>query len=77
MSWYRTAGTAPLFISGSELEPAIAIADAVKRLENFLLDGRRQEGRPAVFKTTGMPWQDLAIAAAAAKPVPRKSAIRR
>lgn len=26
---------------------------------------QRQEGRPAVFKTTGMPWQDLAIAAAA------------
>lgn len=26
---------------------------------------RRQEGRPAVFKTTGMPWQDLAIAVAA------------
>ncbi|MFF1830635.1 ornithine cyclodeaminase family protein [Paenarthrobacter sp. NPDC058040] len=32
-----------------------------------LVCGRRsiQEGRPAVFKTTGMPWQDLAIAAAA------------
>lgn len=26
---------------------------------------RRQEGRPAVFKTTGMPWQDLALAVAA------------
>lgn len=25
----------------------------------------RHAGRPAVFKTTGMPWQDLAIAAAA------------
>lgn len=46
------AGTAPLFISGSELEHAITIADAVKRLENFLLDGL-------------CPEQDLAVAAAA------------
>jgi ornithine cyclodeaminase/alanine dehydrogenase-like protein (mu-crystallin family) len=32
-----------------------------------MVSGRtlRQEGRPAVFKTTGMPWQDLAIAVAA------------
>ena len=32
-----------------------------------LVSGRKakQEGRPSVFKTTGMPWQDLAIAAAA------------
>ena len=32
-----------------------------------LVRGRkpRPAGRPAVLKTTGMPWQDLAVAAAA------------
>jgi ornithine cyclodeaminase/alanine dehydrogenase-like protein (mu-crystallin family) len=31
-----------------------------------LVRGRkpRPAGKPAVFKTTGMPWQDLALAAA-------------
>lgn len=61
MSWYRTTWTSststrpgrlPLFISGSEREHAITIADAVKRLENFLLDGL-------------CPEHDLAVAAAA------------
>jgi ornithine cyclodeaminase/alanine dehydrogenase-like protein (mu-crystallin family) len=45
---------------------AIAAPEHLNTLAD-LVSGRkhRQEGRPAVFKTTGMPWQDLAIAAAA------------
>jgi len=45
---------------------AIAGPERLKTLAD-LVSGRqrRQEGRPAVFKTTGMPWEDLAIAVAA------------
>jgi ornithine cyclodeaminase/alanine dehydrogenase-like protein (mu-crystallin family) len=45
---------------------AIAGPERLKTLAD-LVSGRqrRQEGRPAAFKTTGMPWQDLAIAVAA------------
>lgn len=45
---------------------AIAGPESLKTLAD-VVSGRVhvQEDRPAVFKTTGMPWQDLAIAAAA------------
>jgi len=45
---------------------AIAGPDRLDTLAD-LVRGRRPRpaGRPAVFKTTGMPWQDLAVAAAA------------
>jgi ornithine cyclodeaminase/alanine dehydrogenase-like protein (mu-crystallin family) len=45
---------------------AIAGPERLKTLADLVSGSqRRQEGRPAVFKTTGMPWQDLAIAVAA------------
>lgn len=45
---------------------AIAGPDRLNTLADLVCGRKRmQEGRPAVFKTTGMPWQDLAIAAAA------------
>ncbi len=44
---------------------AIACPARLKTLADLVAGrSRREEGRPAVFKTTGMPWQDLAIATA-------------
>lgn len=44
---------------------AISAPQDLRTLAELVADGlRSQAGRPAVFKTTGMPWQDLAVARA-------------
>lgn len=44
---------------------AISAPENLRTLAELVANGfRSQAGRPAVFKTTGMPWQDLAVARA-------------
>jgi ornithine cyclodeaminase/alanine dehydrogenase-like protein (mu-crystallin family) len=61
-SCQREAGDIILALASGAVaspEQLNTLADLVQGLKP------RPPGRPAVFKTTGMPWQDLAVAAAA------------
>lgn len=60
-SWQREAGDIILALASG----AVPDPEQLNTLAD-LVQGRklRPSGRPAVFKTTGMPWQDLAVAAA-------------
>ena len=45
------------------------IEDTVTLAELVAGTARRREGAPALFVTTGMPWQDLVVASAVARVV--------
>lgn len=45
------------------------IKDTVTLAELVAGTARRREGAPTLFVTTGMPWQDLAVASAVARQV--------
>lgn len=62
----REAGDVTLAIDSGALA---GIEDTVTLAELVAGTARRREGAPALFVTTGMPWQDLVVASAVAREV--------
>lgn len=62
----REAGDVTLAIGSGALA---GIEDTVTLAELVAGTARRREGAPALFVTTGMPWQDLVVASAVARVV--------
>lgn len=62
----REAGDVTLAVASGALA---GIEDTVTLAELVAGTARRREGAPALFVTTGMPWQDLVVASAVARQV--------
>ncbi|MEY8814253.1 ornithine cyclodeaminase family protein [Micrococcus luteus] len=62
----REAGDVTLAVASGALA---GIEDTVTLAELVAGTARRREGAPALFVTTGMPWQDLVVASAVARVV--------